>query len=107
MSIVGNKYLSVVETESNEELDDGTGHSPIAQSISPQQPVQIPAHFWDDCDGNDGLICEIGQCVDPECLASEVVFWVDCNIHGSWVHKFCAFKKNTVTAKFICKSCLN
>ena len=82
-----------LKAESDEEVDDGTVHSPIVEYSSRHRPVQIPARFWDESDGDEGVICV----VDPEGLASEVVFWVDCDVCGSWVHIVCAFKKNIVT----------
>ena len=38
-------------------------------------------------------------------MAGGIVFWVDCDLCGVWVHTYCAFNKNAVSRKFKCKEC--
>ena len=42
-------------------------------------------------DQNDGVLCIICNHNEPEELSSEMVFWIDCNVCGAWVHTYCAF----------------
>ena len=40
----------------------------------------------DSEDQNDGVLCIICNHNEPEELSSEMVFWIDCNVCGAWVH---------------------
>ena len=44
----------------------------------------------DDSDQNDGTICSLCQSNEPGTMAASIVFWIDCNKCGCWVHNFCA-----------------
>ena len=58
---------------------------------------QIPSRYRPDSSGseeNDDTLCSISHNNEPEGLASGVVFWVDCNDCGNWIHNVCAFRLN-------------
>ena len=55
-----------------------------------------------DSDNNDGSICTICGCNEPEGLGDEIVFWIDCSICGEWAHNLCAFGKNSITCQYVC-----
>ena len=50
----------------------------------------LPARFREDSDGDDGVVCDICHMTEPVNMASETVFWVDCDTCGVWVHNYCA-----------------
>ena len=58
-----------------------------------------------DSDNNDGSICTICGCKEPEGLWDEIVFWIDCSICGEWAHNLCAFGKNSNTRQYVCINC--
>ena len=71
----------------------------------PRRQRQLPTPYRSDSeDQNDGVLCIICNHNEPEELSSEMVFWIDCNVCGAWVH-FCAFCSNTVTRQFKCENC--
>ena len=88
---------------------DGVQNSPDPSSVHLRCQRQLPAHFREDGDSdeNDGVLCAICQSNEPDGLPGKIVFWVDCDECGVWVHNYCAFGKNIVTRKFLCENCLN
>ena len=66
----------------------------------------LPTRYRSDSeDQNDGVLCIICNHNEPEELSSEMVFWIDCDVCGAWVHTYCAFGSNTVTRQFKCENC--
>ena len=64
----------------------------------PRRQRLLPTRYRSDSeDQNDGVLCIICNHNVPEELSSEMVFWIDCNVCGAWVHTYCAFGSNTVT----------
>ena len=59
----------------------------------------------DDSDQNDGTICSLCQSNEPGTMAASIVFWIDCNKCGCWVHNFCAFGNNTSSRRYLCPKC--
>lgn len=88
---------------------DGMVSEPEAAATSyrPHRQRQLPARFRSDSesDQSDGAVCSICQKNVPDGLASEFVFWVDCDMCGVWVHNLCAFGNNTVTRLYKCENC--
>ena len=73
----------------------------------PRRQRQLPTQYRSESeDQNDGVLCII-NCIhnEPEELSSEMVFWIDCNVCGAWVHTYCAFGSNTATRQFKCENC--
>lgn len=95
------------DSSESESGDKGPGHSPEPgpSSHRPRHRVILPARFQDDSGCDDGVICEICHQTEPEGVAGDTMFWVDCDLCGVWVHNYCAFKKNDVTRKLKCKNC--
>ena len=73
----------------------------VAGPSRPQCRAILPARFQEDCDRDNGVVCDICHLTEPVNMASGTVFWIDCDICGVWVHNYCAFNKNTVTRKNI------
>ena len=72
----------------------------------PRRQRQLPTRYRSDSeDQNDGVLCIICNHNEPEELSSEMVFWIDCNVCGAWVHTYCAFGSNMVTRQFKCENC--
>ena len=70
----------------------------------------MPACFLQndsDSDQNDDILCAICQKNEPEGLAADMVFWVNCSECecDCWVHNFCAFGNNTASQKYKCVKC--
>ena len=66
----------------------------------------MTAIYRSDSDSdNDGVLCDICQLNQPLSLSSEIIFCVDCDKCGKWVHNVCAVGLNTTTRKYQCKSC--
>ena len=55
-----------------------------SRSCRPRHQAQLPSLFRSDSDSdnNDGSICTICGCNEPEGLGDEIVFWIDCSICG-------------------------
>ena len=72
-----------------------------------RHPQLALLHFRSDSDSdnNDGSICTICGCNEPEGLGDEIVFWIDCSICGEWAHNLCAFGKNSITRQYVCINC--
>ena len=77
---------------------------PSAESCCPRRHGVLPAHFWDELsDDDDGVICDLCSLEEPLDMAGDIVFWVNCDLCGVWVHTYCAFNKNAVSRKcFLC-----
>ena len=72
----------------------------------PRRQRLLPTRYRSDSeDQNDGVLCIICNHNEPEELSSEMVFWIDCDVCGAWVHTYCAFGSNTVTRQFKCENC--
>ena len=54
---------------------------------------------------NDGSICTICGCNEPEGLGDGIAFWIDCSICGEWAHNLCAFGKNSITRQYVRINC--
>ena len=103
-----NRPRVLLESSSDSDMPHEEETAPRTKvSNRPQRNLQRPARFRDESDEGDGTLCEICHRNEPEGLASDTVFWVDCNVCGTWVHNFCAFKKNAVTRQFTCVKCSN
>ena len=78
----------------------------ITESCRPRRHGVLPARFRDELsDDDDGVICDLCSLKEPLDMAGGIVFWVDCDMCGVWVHTYCAFNKNAVSRKFKCKEC--
>ena len=88
-------------TESNSDTMRGEepGHN------RPQRRSQLPARFREDIDDAVGVLCEVCHSTEPEGLASGIVFWIDCDKCGVWVHNYCVFQKNDISRKYVCNDC--
>ena len=76
---------------------------PSAESCRPRRYGVLPARFRDELsDDDDGVICDLCSLKEPLNMAGGIVFWVDCDLCGVWVHTYC---KNAVSRKFKCKEC--
>ena len=80
---------------------------PSAESCRPRRHGILPARFRDELsdDDDDGVICDLCSLKEPLDMAGGIVFLVDCDLCGVWVHTYCAFNKNAVSRKFKCKEC--
>ena len=103
----------VVETsDSCSESDAPEEHETSSSSEGPSRPKrkrQLPARFR-ECDSEseteDGALCTICNVREPRDCAAKIVFWIDCEKCGAWVHNFCAFGNNTASRRYICEDCL-
>ena len=96
------------EPEQSPERESNTGNpssQPGPSTNHPRRRGVLPAHFRDDVSSNDGVFCELCKLNEPLGLAASTVFWVDCDSCGTWVHNYCAFKKNAVSRRYKCKKC--
>ena len=59
----------------------------------PRRQRQLSAQYRSDSenDQNYGISCSICEQNEPEGLASDMIFWVDCDVCGAWVHNVGAF----------------
>ena len=91
-------------------------HLPLSSSDSEDHPTNRPCRRRttpsryrrdsdDDSDQNDGTICSLCQSNEPGTMAASIVFWIDCNKCGCWVHNFCAFGNNTSSRRYLCPKC--
>lgn len=95
-----------LQSSSDSDNAQEQSHSVESETQQPTSCDTTPAHFREDSDGDNGVLCEICHLTEQEGMADDTVFWVDCDVCGLWVHNYCAFTKNAVTRKFICKNCL-
>ena len=58
----------------------------------PLRRRQFPQRYRPDSenDENDGILCSICELNEPEGMSSDMMFWVDCDVCGVWVHDACA-----------------
>ena len=93
--------------QESEDDDHSTQPEPSTESCRPRQHGILPASFRDDLsdDNDDGVICEICSLKEPLGMAGDTVFWVDCELCSVWVHTNCAFQKNVISQKCLCKEC--
>ena len=89
------------DSSAGSESDKEPDTSLVAGPSRPQCRAILPAHFREDSDGDGGVVCDICHMTEPVNMASETVFWVDCDTCGVWVHNYCAFNKNTATRKYV------
>ena len=84
-----------------------TSESDPGANVRPSRSTRLPTRFRAESDDeNDGVMCALYHRNEPEGLAASIVFWVDCDKCGCWVHNYCAFnKKNDVTRGYVCSSC--
>ena len=75
-----------------------------SSSHRPHRQVTLPSRFREN-EYNDGSICTVCGCNEPEGLGAQIVFWIDCSVCGEWAHNVCAFGNNTVTRQYVCKNC--
>ena len=95
---------SHASSESSSEGDPECGPS----TSHPRRQRTLPLRYRQessDSDQNDGTICMLCQHNEPEGLAAGIVFWIDCNKCGCWVHNVCAFGKATARRQFMCPKC--
>ena len=93
--------------QESEDDDHSTQPGPSTESCCPRRHCILPARFRDDLrdDDGDGVICELCSFKEPLGMAGDTVFWVDCELCGVWVHTYCAFQKNAISRKYLCKEC--
>ena len=109
------KERQIPDNVTDSEIDSSTGNRASdtdsdtmeLEDIRPQRRRQLPARYRsdDDKDENDGVLCSICNLNVPDNLASETIFWIDCDVCGVWVHNVCAFGSNTVTRQYKCEGC--
>ena len=95
------KERQISDNVTDSEIDSSTGYRASdtdsdameLEDIRPQHRRQLPARYRtdDEKDENDGVLCSICNLNEPDNLASETVFWIDCDVCGVWVHNVCAF----------------
>ena len=86
-------------------------HSPTSsknagETSHPQRQWQTPSRFHcnSESEENDRTICVLCEQNDPEGLSGSIVFWIDCEKCGCWVHNICAFGNNTAS-RYLCMKC--
>ena len=91
--------------QESEDDDHCTQPGPSTESCRPQQHGILPARFRDDLsnDDDDGVIRELCSFKEPLGMVGDTVFWVDCELCSVWVHTYCAFQKNAISRKYLCK----
>ena len=95
-----------LESEEDDHRNQLPEPGPSAESCRPRRHGVLPARFRDELsDDDDGVICDLCFLKEPLDMAGGIVFWVDCDLCGVWVHTYCAFNKNAVSRKFKCKEC--
>ena len=90
-----------MDSESHSELEFNSEAGPS----HPKHRGILPARFRNESEDYDGVLCSICGKSEPENMASNTVFWVDCDLCGTWVHNYCSFNNNTVTKRYKCKQC--
>ena len=65
---------------------------------------QLPQRYRPDSE-NDGVLFSICELNEPEGMSSDMIFWVDCDVCGVWVHNVCGFGSNTASRGYKCTSC--
>ena len=93
-------------TSSREPESDGEAGP--STSSRPHRQRTLPSRFRrdsSDSDNNDGSICVLCDSNEPEGLATNTVFWIDCDKCGYWAHNFSAFGSNTASQRFLCSKC--
>ena len=85
-----------MESESHSELECNSEAGPSR----PKRRGILPACFRNESEHDDGVLCSICGKTEPENKASNTVFWLDCDLCGTWVHNYCAFNNNTVAKRY-------
>ena len=85
--------------EKDKAISDGSAESNTDMSVSsdeseqevcrPCRQRQLPTRYKSDSeDQNDGVLCTVCNQNEPEELSSDMVFWVDFDVCGAWVHTY-------------------
>ena len=78
-------------------------HSPTSSNAGETSRLrrqrQIPSRFRynSESEENDETICVLCEHNGPEWLSGSIVFWIDCEKCGCWVHNICAFGNSTAS----------
>ena len=94
----GKQKAAVVQSFESDALSDvdmlALRHSPTSSNAGetshPRRQWQILSRFRcnSESEENDGTICVLCEHNDPEGLSESIVFWIDCEKCGCWVHNY-------------------
>ena len=103
------KRKRIEEVESNEsQAFASEAEEEVTAHQRPERTKQLPSRFRTDSDDtdcdDDQVNCAICGHKDPGTVRGEIIFWIDCDHCGVWVHAKCAFGRNDSSSQYVCQN---